>query len=307
MKNRYRTCFPVFCAVIIVSFLTTATSVNAEDNNSVPLFYELMPGCTHFYEGDIIEGAAFLGTELLLGAWAIGVNSKLKHNDAHEWNVPLILAGQLYTIDKWRYYQKNLMNPRKSNIYTGKKYDPSPLRQLLKAPFDPQYISSPVVIAFALLGIVDGIIAYPRCDKRYKDISRVNALGYRLNRKDGTFYYESASTALSYGAAVSEEMLFRGILLPTLDYHYGKKTGLISSSLVFGLLHLTNRDIDRSFYFVSQATLAGFALGKIVQNNDYRLGKAIAAHFWYNIVSLTTTWLINPRENPLGLSVEFKF
>ena len=80
-----------------------------------------------------------------------------------------------------------------------------------------------------------------------------------MSRKNGTAAYISSAGAVSLGAAVSEEMLFRGIVLPILDYKFGQRTGLITSSLVFGSLHLFNPDIDRPLYFISQATAAGTA------------------------------------------------
>ena len=102
-------------------------------------------------------------------------------------------------------------------------------------------------------------------------------------------------------------MLFRGILMPSLDNRFGKRAGLVSSSVIFGLIHLFNSDIDKPVYFIGQATAAGFAFGYQVQRNRYRLDKAVAAHFWYNIVSMTTTWLVNPEENPLRFSVKVAF
>lgn len=128
-----------------------------------------------------------------------------------------------------------------------------------------------------------------------------------MNRKSGTYYYECMAFAGSYGAAVSEEMAFRGFLMPLLDRKYGKRTGLITTSLTFGLFHLFNADIDKPVYLVSQATVAGFIFGYHVQQNDYRLSEVIAAHFWYNFALLTTTWLHNPKENPLGIGVNFTF
>lgn len=176
----------------------------------------------------------------------------------------------------------------------------------MTAPFEKKIISSPLVWTFALLGLVDGIVSYTDRRKKFSDISNVRAINNKMNRTAGTFYYESSAFAVSYGAAVSEEMLFRGLMLPVLDYRYGKKKGLIFSSLIFGFLHLSNPDIDKPFYHFSQAALAGFVFGYNVQHNNYKLSQAIAAHFCYNFISMTTTWLLNPKENPLGIKVKFK-
>jgi membrane protease YdiL (CAAX protease family) len=296
-----------YLIVLTVLHLWTVSSACSEEHGKAPTLIELLPGFTHLYHGDTTEGATFLGLELLLGAAAVGVHGRLGHDEADEWNVPLILAGQVYAADKWRYYQKTRARYSLAGKSSGVRFDPSPLNRLLRAPFEPKNLTSPLVIACALFGIADGIVAYPRHGKRFGDISTVGAFGNRLDRTQGMLYYETASAALSFGAAVSEEMLYRGVLLPVLDYRYGKQAGLIASSLIFGILHITNPDIDRPVYFVSQATLAGFVFGRSVQRKGYLLSEAIAGHFWYDFVSLTTTFLLNPRENPIGLSIEFRY
>ena len=297
--------FLIVCAALF--FLLTASSSCAGEYGETPTLIELLPGATHLYQGDTKEGAAFLGLELLLGAAAVSVHGRLGHDGRDEWNIPLIIAGQVYAADKWRFYQKTRTRYSPPGQNSGVRFDPAPLNCLLRSPFEPKNMTSPLVIACALFGIVDGIVAYPQHAKRFGDISSVGAVGDRLNRTQGTLYYETSSAALSYGAAVSEEMLYRGILLPVLDQRYGKRAGLYTSSVIFGILHLTNPDIERPVYFVSQATLAGLLFGRIVQRNGYLLSEAIAGHFWYDFASLTTTWLLNPKENPIGLSIGFRY
>lgn len=54
--------------------------------------------------------------------------------------------------------------------------------------------------------------------------------------------------------AASEELLFRGLMLPGLDKRYGPRVALVLSSLLFGLIHWAPAAI-------AYATVAGFALG----------------------------------------------
>ncbi|MFQ5793716.1 MAG: lysostaphin resistance A-like protein [Candidatus Bipolaricaulia bacterium] len=281
----------------------------AQDDDRVPLLNAIIPGGTHFYEGDIREGLAFLIPEASLFALGVFINDQLETETSQEWSIPWLVAGQLYGIDKWRYFQKSQLRLQQGfpNYQLPIRFDPTPLSELLFAPFNPKVILSPLVLTFAALGIIDGIVAYPKNNENYSDISSVIALSNQMDRETGTYYYESMALVVSYGAAVSEEMMFRGLLLPVLDAQLGKRRGLITTSLIFGLLHLFNSDIDKPLYFVSQATLAGLVFGYHVQRNDYRLSEAIAAHFWYNFVSMTTTWLTNPKENPLGIQVRFEF
>lgn len=281
----------------------------AKENNHTPWIYELLPSGTHFYNGYFREGIAFVTSETAFLAAGILVNDRLEKEKRNELNIPLLFASQIYAIDKWRYYQKRQITAHQKYPYDKNpvKYDGSSLSKLLSAPFTPEVSLSTFVMTWAALGIIDGIISYTAKNKYYSDISSVYAQDRHMSREKGTAYYELSSFVASYGAAVSEEMIFRGCLLPILDSKFGKKTGLLATSLIFGLLHIFNKDIDRPVYFISQATAAGFILGYHVQHNDYKLSKAISAHFWYNFVSMTTTWIANPSENPLGVGVSFVF
>jgi membrane protease YdiL (CAAX protease family) len=275
----------------------------------VPLLCLVLPGGTHFYAGEILNGIVFSTSEISLFVTGILTNNRLLEDDVKELNIPLILASQVYTVDKWLYFQKSQLEFQQEypECECPVKLDLTPLPDLLTAPFKPRVFLRPLVITFAVLGVVDGIISYPEGSGKYSDISSVVAVGNEMSRQAGTCYYESMAFATSYGAAVSEEMFFRGLLLPVLDWKLGETAGLVTTSLTFGLLHLSNSDIDRPVYLVTQATLAGLIFGYNVQRNDYRLSEAIAAHFWYDFVSMTTTWILNPKENPLGVSVTLRF
>jgi len=293
----------VILSAAIAFTASYAFAADSSVSEEVPLFYLLAPGGTHIYEGDIKEGVAFAASELALLTTGILIDGRMGRYEKRELNVPLLLSGQLYIMDKWRYFQKNQLALKESSI----GIDPSPPSELMLAPFKRKVVFTPMVLAFAALGMIDGVVGYDAGKKKFSDITSITAFNNRMSRDTGTLYYESSAFAVSWGASVSEEMLFRGLLLPILDYKYGKRTGLTASSLTFGLLHLTNPDVEKPAYLVAQATLAGFIFGYNVQNNDYRLSRAIAAHFWYNFVSMTTTWLTNPKENPIGVAVSFGF
>ena len=299
MKTFRAILLPIF--ILIILFCGN-DSVAAENKNA-PTIYELIPGGTHFYEGNTGKGLAFLASEVSLLAAGI----LLENRRDSELNIPLLFAGQIYTIDKCDYSRRKISDYYRNYSHRDRtvRYDTSPLNELMTAPFRPSVIFSPLVLCWAVLGFFDGMYAYPEHTATWHDIDNARFYGSTPGRGESTLWYETSVSAVSWGAAVSEEMLFRGLLLPTLDKQFGKRAGLISSSLVFGLLHLSNPGIDNPVYFVTQATVAGLAFGYNVQRNQYRLDKAIAAHFWYNIVSMTTTWLANPKENPLEFRVRF--
>ena len=277
----------------------------AAENEVTPFIYELLPGGTHLAEGDMGKGMAFLTSEVSLFTAGLVLNSRVET----ELNIPLILASQLYTVDKCDYSRRRLSEffQERVHIQGDIRCDTAPLTELMTAPFRSDVMLSPFVLGCAALGILDGIVAYPGHSASWNNITHARFFGNNLTRRDGTFWYETSAAALSLGAAVSEEMFFRGLLLPILDYRFGKHTGLAASSLIFGFMHVFNPDIDKPVYFIGQAVAAGFLLGYQVQHDRYRLHKAIAAHFWYDIISMTTTWLTNPKENPLGIGVRVAF
>ncbi|MBI5178619.1 MAG: CPBP family intramembrane metalloprotease [Nitrospinae bacterium] len=294
---------PILCAVCLLFLL--AFPARADE---MPTGWLLFPGGTYLHEGDYKTGLSFAVPEIAL--LTIGITNsdrQGKQGDTPEINLPLLFSFQLYAVDKWSYYQKEMLRIKDEHPGVDVGVDPAPLKELMLAPFDPDTMSSPLVIAFALLGAADGLYGYPHNGRRFGEISSATAMRNGMSRDTGTAYYEGMAFAASYGAGLSEELIFRGTMLPLMDYHYGQRTGLISSSLTFGLLHSFNQGTQNREYLVAQATVAGFLFGWQVQEDDYRLKKAIAAHFWYDFVSMTATWFANPAENPLGIQVAFGF
>ncbi|GBF78873.1 CPBP family intramembrane glutamic endopeptidase [Aphanothece sacrum] len=77
---------------------------------------------------------------------------------------------------------------------------------------------------------------------------------------------------------LSEELLFRGVMLPALGFNL---TAVIISSLVFGILHLSS---IQQWPYVVWATIVGFVLGysALITGN---LVVPIVAHILTNLVS----------------------
>ena len=76
--------------------------------------------------------------------------------------------------------------------------------------------------------------------------------------------------------AVSEELFFRGLLLPGFDRKYGPRVALVGSSLAFGLIHVMP-------VAVVYASLAGLVIGWVRQRTGSVL-PCIALHGAFNAV-----------------------
>jgi len=93
---------------------------------------------------------------------------------------------------------------------------------------------------------------------------------------------------------LSEELLFRGVMLPALGLNVG---AVIISSLLFGILHLSG---PGQWPYVVWATIVGFALGycALVTGN---LLVPIVAHIITNLVS-SCLWKANHWQEGAGLN-----
>ena len=95
---------------------------------------------------------------------------------------------------------------------------------------------------------------------------------------------------------LSEELLFRGIMLPALGLNLA---AVFISSVLFGVLHLSG---NNQWPYVVWATIVGFALGysALVTGN---LVVPVVAHIITNLIS-GTLWKLNHREKQTASSEE---
>jgi membrane protease YdiL (CAAX protease family) len=149
-------------------------------------------------------------------------------------------------------------------------------------------------------------------DYTYKNINQMYFVNRYINRNPAMAFYSATSLATAYGAGVAEEYYFRNGILPIYDYRFGSKKGLLLSSAFFGAAHFTNLlmnsnpDYQGTLIQVLEATLAGYFLGRDVQKRGYNIGPAIAAHTWYDFTLMLGSFLIDPKNNYLGVDIQFK-
>ncbi len=138
-------------------------------------------------------------------------------------------------------------------------------------------------------------------------ITIASSLIYRLwpaYRRSADFYLELVIKPLMWTDLIwlgllpglSEELLFRGIMLPALGLNI---FAVLVSSLLFGVLHLSGAG---QWPYVVWATIVGFALGycALVTGN---LLVPVIAHIITNLVS-GLLWKINNREKQQAVEKE---
>ena len=88
--------------------------------------------------------------------------------------------------------------------------------------------------------------------------------------------------ALVVLAPVSEELVFRGVLLRSLQTRFGPRPAIVGSSAAFALVHL----LDPNLLLAMPVFLVlGLALGHATVRTG-RLGRAVAIHAGFNLVTV---------------------
>ena len=122
---------------------------------------------------------------------------------------------------------------------------------------------------------------------RFFEKEHIDIWGIKTNPYAAALLFLTYFAVLNDFVAVSEETLFRGLLLEQND--------LVFSSILFGSMHLSSLmlfpEIDATAIMtvsrqVLFATLFGFWQGFTTQNNTYNFEKAIALHFWHNTLNM---------------------
>lgn len=270
-----------------------------------------VPGGTHFYDKRIFEGLIFSGTEISGITLGIVYNNKLKSQSSTPYyNFPFLLGMQAYNVDKCDWLRNRLEVTKYYDPVFN--YDPVEFNDLLKAPFQPENIFKPVTGAFIVVAIAELFLGGRNALQRFRDIDKMYFVEGYMDRNPALAIYGTTSLAASFGAGVAEEYYFRNGIMPIWDYKYGQKKGLIYSSLFFGSMHIgnlmfsSNPDYKASLLQVAEASIAGYFLGRDVQKRGYNIGPAVAAHMWYDFTLMLGSFLIDPENNFLGVSMKFK-
>ena len=279
----------------------------------IPRWAYLVPGSHFFYTNEIKKGLFFTLIPATLITSGLILSKKLDQNSNHTSaynNFPFIMGIQISTFATndilIREMKKNTSNIKNFN------YDTINFNELQKSPFRLKNIFTPIVAGFTLTALTELLIPIFKSHQTIKNVDQFSLIGNYTNKNIALPIYSIVGLGVSIGAGTTEELMFRNMLMPILDYKYGQKKGLMYSSLAFGGIHALNVFFEKkpnylaSFLQVTEATVLGYFLGRDVQKRGYKIGPAIAAHTIYDLILTTGSFLIDPKNNFIGVNVKFK-
>lgn len=283
----------------------------------VPVWTLFVPGASYFVQGKIAEGSVFAALEIGLIYTGIKYQQDLSlGNNSPYYNFPYLLGSKFYEIEKLTFLKSILAKFKYDD--PAFRYDDLSDKDLFLAPFKLENILTPITLG--MIGAATGAIIIETAFSKVQntcvsDVDKMYFINRYIDRNSGLALYGAVSMVAGWGAGVSEEYEFRNFVMPMLDYQIGETGGLICSSLIFGGIHFLNilnvpeekRDYQAALLQVCEASIIGYFLGNDVQKRGYKIGPAVAAHAWYDIVLMLGSFIINPHDNFLGVKMQYKF
>ena len=108
-----------------------------------------------------------------------------------------------------------------------------------------------------------------------------------LSRSDMSQIVTRAIFLSGMGAGLVEEMIFRGVIMSTLEKRCNKIVAIVAPSVLFGLLHIIGNDLD--LLSIIQLIIAGSAVGILFSLVTYASGNvwnSAVMHAIWNIVMI---------------------
>ncbi|MDH7499331.1 MAG: CPBP family intramembrane metalloprotease [candidate division NC10 bacterium] len=273
---------------------------------SSALTWSLIPGAGHYYLEERKEAAIYGGTTFSLLAAGLRLNERNRELDRKdEVNIFWLLALKEWELSLFTTYRSALRSARSDLSSRG--VDDASVTELALSPFRKEQCLDPLVILAGLLGAATAVYDSRHSGGTLSHVQRVGILGGHANQEWGSLLYSAEAFGLSLASAVGEEAIWRGLIQNELERDVGRRWGLGLTALLFGAAHVIDLQGELNGEGVVVGTLAGFYLGYLFQRDEHRLCRPIAAHFWYNFAAMLTAFALDPKKNPLGVQVSFRF
>ena len=248
----------------------------------VPFFSMALPGLGQYLQGAPLSGLAHTGTAVL--ATVVAATSDADITDVSELprdgDAQLAFeAGHLIVsagfLSAWDSFQRSVPLMQAEGKYGFLPTTRESHLDLITAPFDPKYLSR--WTTWVHLGYTAALTGWVVQQ-------RESGVAYQPFRGNDAAFVGS----LSMNAAVGEEAVFRGWLLPMLTQTTGQRfwVGNSLQAVFFGAGHIEAADD-----FAAVITAWALYEGWLTRRNDWSLGESIFHHFWYDVAIGVATLL----------------
>jgi membrane protease YdiL (CAAX protease family) len=258
----------------------------------IPFGSFFVPGLGQYIHGEPWVGLAYTGTAVAGVAAGIDAPSlSLLPRDSDEQLslAALQLAGTAGMLSAWDAFHRPMPALRGAGKY-GFLEAEEDLGDLLTAPFDFRFLGRWTTwIDLAFTGFVTAWVL----ENRNEGAPHPPFRGH-----DAAF-----AGSLSLNAAVGEEALFRGWLLPMLTEKSGRfwvANGL--QAAIFGSLHTSQAD-----EFALVIGLGGFYNGWVTRRNGWSIREVIFQHFWYDVAVITAELLRDDSRTVTLMPIRIRF
>lgn len=213
--------------------------------------------------------------------------------------------------DKWLYFSGTVMGLYGSLLSAHSQYDlthrlserqfaSQPRRlsfgEVVAAPWQPRNLFNLEILPVFALSLLPNINQIRISDVTgYFSRESVTFLGREISPAAGLALAGGSAILIANANAVWEEISYRGASLNAY--------GITGSAVRFGLAHLPNAlspnaSIQDTVWQSIFATMFGLYADVVTENNDGDFRKAIAWHFWNNVVAFTMSYMGNPDDHP---------
>lgn len=303
-------------------FLIILFSVaDAQNKSSIPMivslssFYSKVPsfGISHYFYKDYTTGGIFTASE---GISYYFSNKKLNitwdttkfpntssNNNYFNRSSHGYSAEDFSKIYLWQIAEQSSINLNNVDLFlTFRKYwkdeihrqsiSQSNFFNLASTPFQIKYLKEPEVFLPIALAAGASLIGKSQ-DKTLFDAKSINIFGKDFQAPEGSTIKIFTDYVYFTLVAISEEMLFRGMLQTSISESVNPNFGLVVSSILFGLAHLPNH----SWFYSLRAMVAGFYFGWQYQKYNNDLGRVIALHFQIDFLPVLISFFKSPSQS----------
>ena len=258
----------------------------------IPFGSVLIPGLGQYVHGSVWSGLAHTGTALagyLISTQGDATLSLPRAPEDQLAGEAVHVAATAGMLSAWDAFQRGLPAQRAAAKYGFFAADED-LGDLLTAPLDFRFLrrwTTIVDLAFAA-AVTTWVLVEDGGGGEYRP--------YRWH--DAAF-----TTSLSLNAAVGEEALFRGWLLPMFTQKLGGRFW-VANVIQAGLFGLGHPQADAFAVVIgAQALYSGWE----TRRNDWSVREVVFQHFWYDVAVVTASLLRDDRAVVTLLPITIRF